>query len=238
MTSKWKRRAIAVAAGALALAAVCLLLLPAAVGWLVADQPADHFSHVAVLQWGRAPDGDRCLDAVADLHRKRTSSPPDVLLVGSRPDRLVELGLMPTFESICRRELSARGVPLEATAAISTEGRDDWATARTLRAWLAERPDASLMVLCDAFHSGSFRCVLDSVLDAETARRIHVRALPDRRFDPSNWWMNREGFKAVGIGWLMRLYRSWIGEGRPVRVFPTADQLEARVLKPLLDESP
>jgi hypothetical protein len=39
------------------------------------------------------------------------------------------------------------------------------------------------------------RFLLDSVLEPEDARRIHVVAMPDHRFDESNWWKSRLGFK-------------------------------------------
>ena len=108
--------------------------------------------------------------------------------------------------------MKARGLPPRTVAVIRSDGYDDWATARTLRAWLADRPNASLVLLCDRFQSAHLRYVLDAVLDPSQAARVRIRALPDRRYDETNWWTSRDGMKAFGSAWLRQL-NGWYAGG-------------------------
>ena len=85
---------------------------------LVAKDRAGKFQYVVVLGWYDAPDGDRCYDAAVELCRRQ--SPCGVLLVEPRPERLVEIGVLPSFESLSRRELrraACRPMPFPSSAA-------------------------------------------------------------------------------------------------------------------------
>ena len=105
--SKW------LAAGAVAIAAAALLfhapLLRCLAGLLIDDEPIGDYQYVGVLGSYGGPDGDRCFDVAVELCRRRPSC--GVLLVESRRGRLVEMGVLPSFETLSRRELKARGLP-------------------------------------------------------------------------------------------------------------------------------
>jgi hypothetical protein len=108
--------------------------------------------------------------------------------------------------------LEKRCVPQQAISVIPGGGFNDWDAARSLAAWLNDHPKDSVLLLCSRFRSALMRRVLDVVLDPNQAARVRVRALPDRRFDESNWWKYRTGFQAFGICWLMRI-QTWCGGG-------------------------
>ena len=130
MKAKWKRRAVA---AAVLVAAAWLFHGPLLAGLarpLIANQPAGDFNCIGVIARTYGPDGDRCYDVAGELFREKTSR--RVLLVGSRPGRLVETGVLPSFEELGRRELARRGVP----------ARDDLGCVRRRGQLLGHRRDA------------------------------------------------------------------------------------------------
>ena len=209
MKRKWKWSAVA----AVALAAVFLFfhatLLQHLAGPLIADEPVDHLQYVGLVEWNNAPDGDRCIDQAIALVRQNPNR--KVLLVELARTRLVEIGVLPSFESLCRNELKARDFPPQIISVIRCDGYDDWSTARAIRTWLADHPDAILGLLCGRFRSAKVRYTLDVVLDPEQAARVYVRGLPDHRYDETDWWKSRMGIKAFGFAWLRRLH-SWFSD--------------------------
>jgi hypothetical protein len=228
--SKW------LAAGAVAIAAAALLfhspLLRCLAGLLIADEPVGDCQYVGVLEWYGRPDGDRCYDVAAELCRSRPSR--GLLLVESGRSRLVEMGVLPSFEAISRRELKTRGPLPQTVSVIASDGFDDWAKARALRAWLADRPSGSVVLLCGAFRSAHLRYVLDAVLDPTQAARSRVRPLPDRRFDETNWWTSRDGIKAFGFAWLRQLHGWFAGGDHLPPSSCRVDEYENRVRQALL----
>jgi hypothetical protein len=177
---------------------------------LVIEETSGHYQYVAVLGTHCYADGDRCF-YVADMHYHQKPV-RGILLVESRPDRLVEIGIVPEFAKFSRGLFQKWGTPLDAISAIRTDGCDDWATARAIQAWLIDRPDASVLLLCTGFRSAHLRHALNTVLDPAQAKRVGVRGLPNLQFDESNWWMSRTGVKAFGIEWL-RLLHGWFAGG-------------------------
>jgi hypothetical protein len=177
-------------------------------GFLVVDEIDRPYQYVALLDWEGVPDGDRSCDIAVELARAHSCP---VLLVESRHTRLVEIGVLPSFAAICRRELATRGVGPSSVSTTRTDGDDDWATARCLRAWLAAAPDETIVVLCGRFRSAHVRHLFDTVLDPHSAARVAVRGLPDRRYDETNWWTSRTGLKGFGVEWLRLLHGWWSG---------------------------
>jgi hypothetical protein len=178
------------------------IILQAAAAPLVVDQSPADCAYILVL------NGDywsaRWFDEAADLYREDPSR--RILLVESRPERAVRLGVLPSYAERSRRVLAARGVPREAVVVIPGEAPDVWAEVELLRQWLSERPDADVRALSDRFSSRAQRVVLDRVLPAEDAARVTVCALPDIRCNEHNWWQSRWGAKAFLYGWLKLAY--------------------------------
>lgn len=185
-------------------------LLRSLAGPLVFDEPAGDFNYVGILEWYGNPDGDQCFNAAAELFRRKRSC--GVLVIESRRDRLVELGILPPFGFVSQCALKALGLPAQVVSTIQRDGCDDWANARALRAWMAHRPDASIVLLGSNFRSAHLRYVLNVVLDPDQAGRVRVRALRDRQSTGANWWTSRTGIKAFGTAWLRQLH-GWCAGG-------------------------
>jgi uncharacterized SAM-binding protein YcdF (DUF218 family) len=137
-----------------------------------------------------------------------------ILLLQPWPHRVVELGVVPSFEQMARRELTRRGVPDVAIVTVEGAARDDWENARRLRAWLEQNAAAQVALVCSQFHSGQVRYVLDSVLDRQSAARVRIRAIADPDYDETNWWRSRRGVKGFMFAWLGLLYARGEGEER------------------------
>jgi hypothetical protein len=232
--SKW------LVVGAAVVAAAALLfhapLLRCLAGLLIDDEPIGDYQYVGILGWDGRPDADWCFDAAVQLCRRRPSC--DVLLIDSPRSRVAELGILPSFGALGRRELTARGLPPSAVSIIPSDGRDGWATARTLRAWLAERPKTAIVLLCGRFGSAHLRYALDAVLDPSQAARVRIRALPDRRCDETNWWTSREGIKVFGIAWLRQLHGWSTGGDQLPPPYCSVENYESKVRKVLGQATP
>ena len=203
---------------------------------LIVDEPTDDFQYVSVIGWRHGPDGDRCYDVAMELYGRESCR--GVLVVEPRLERLVKTDATRSFEALSRCQLAARGLPEEAVSVIRTDGSDDWATARALQRWLAERPDTSVVLLCSAFRSAHLRYALDTMLDQDPAARVWVRALSDRRCDETNWWTSRGGIKAFGVGWLRR-FHGWCAAGdTPPPPCRSADEYEGKIEQALLKSTP
>jgi len=231
---KWR-----VAMAATVVIAVWLLYAPilrGLAGLLIVDQPAGDCDYVCLRSWGGGPEGDQSINAAGDLYGGKR--PCNVLLIAPQTDRLSEIDVLPSFESLCRRELGKRHVPQQAISVIPGGGYNDWDAARSLAAWLNDHPDDSALLLCSRFRSALVRRVLDDVLDPTQAARVRVRALPDRRFDETDWWKSRIGYLEFGFCWLMRI-QNWCGNGdEKPPPFTGADDYERDFLHSLGEKHP
>ena len=160
---------------------------------LVVDEQTDDARYIWLFDPAK---NFRQADSPYDLTARLCRDDPSrkILLIEADFTRLVRAGIVPSFETISRQQLEARGVDREAIAAIDTP-RNSWQAARRLRDWLQERPDGQVLAIGKRFRSRYHRVVLDSVLAAEEARRVKFVAVPDYRFDETNWWKSRTGAK-------------------------------------------
>ena len=227
MTVKRKWTVVLVAG----LAAVVLLchapVLRGLAGFLVADESAGPFEYVGLFNFDHEPDGRYSCDAAAELYR--SESVGGILLIDNRSDRLIETGGLPSFETLVCNTLEPQGVSLEAVKATRSDGFDDWAKARAIRAWLSDRPNATLLVFCDRFRSAHVRYAIDTIVDSSAAARVGVRGLPDRRYDETNWWTSRVGIKAFGFAWLRRIHGWFAGGEHPSPPSAGADAYESNL---------
>jgi hypothetical protein len=154
-------------------------------------------------------EGYGCYDLAAQLYHERPAR--QVLLVRREADRLVRNGIVPPLEEVTRRELAARGVPSAAFQRIGPPARNGREETQRLGEWLKKRPGMEVMLLCDRFASATRRQFLDEELPAQTAVRIKITAIPDPRFDESNWWHSRDGVRSTMFAILARLYARFRG---------------------------
>jgi hypothetical protein len=235
MTAKRKWLA-AVAVGIVAATAIFhATLLRGLAGFLVADGPAGDFQYVGILDGHGLSNGAWYYDTAAKLRRQKPAC--GFLIVQFRRNRLVETGVLSSFDAFSRRALEVRGVPPQTISTITSDGYDDWAEARALQTWLADRPAASVLLPCGRFGSAHLRCVLHAVLDPEQAARVQVLGLPDRRFNETNWWTTRAGIKAFGFSWLRQLHGWWAGGGHPPPPSQNAADYEHDVRQALAEGS-
>jgi hypothetical protein len=179
-------------------------LLRGLAGLLVAEDPD------ADANWLLLNSGDGAHDVAAN--RFRDGGRVRVLLIESVPGPLEVLGVLPQSSEIARRALEARGVPGSAIRVLPGEARDDWGRARVLRGWLRDHPGAHVSVLCRQFGTRRLRVILDRALGPDGAR-AHLEALPDRRYDETNWWASADG-RAAWLNQSVKLAYVWVaGEG-------------------------
>jgi hypothetical protein len=236
MTARRKWR---IAVLAVVVAAVWLFhapLLRGLAGLLIVDQPTDDYDCVCISSWGYYPNGDRCYDVAAELYRRKPSC--RILLVAPAPNRLAQIGATPSFESMSRRELLARHVSQEAVSVVRGEPWNDWATARALAGWMSDHPGHGVLLLCGQFHSGQMRRAMDAVLEADAAASLHVRALPDRNYDDTNWWTRRCGYRAFAGSWMLRLQSRTDGCDAAKPPEKKADDYERDFLHALPENTP
>ena len=205
-------------------------------GLLIVDQPTEDAGVVCLDTLGYVPDGYRCYELVGQL--RRTGHLCKVLLIGPAPGRLVETGVVTSFESLSRSALAAQGVPPADVSVLSSDGRSDRALARTLGAWLRAHSAATVLWACPRFRSANVRLMLDTELDPADGMRVRLRALPDYQIDETNWWTSRRGIRCFGIGWLVRL-EGWLGGGAAAPpATMSADEYQRRFLSTLKEKSP
>jgi len=109
----------------------------------------------------------------------------EVLLIENRSSRIVHAGILPTLETVLRRELTERGVPEKALTVQAGEYGTGWKMARALRDWLEEHPQAQVTVLWDQFGSRaepilSGRCWARTPPDGSTGGRFPTSATTSR----------------------------------------------------------
>jgi CoA-binding domain len=163
-----------------------------AAGLIVDDAPAAADTIVIIKTSG---DSAMPLDEVAQLYRQGLAG--QILLIEDRTSRLCRLGIAPDFDTTVKRELMARDVPETAFASLAVTVRGEKEPARCLGMWLEQNPDRHVTVFCDQLASRGVARVFRQVLDRDYPKRVHWHAVPDRRFDQTNWWRRRQGIIAV-----------------------------------------
>jgi hypothetical protein len=179
-------------------------LLRGLAGFLVVEDPVREADAALLLS------GDRLPERAADLYRDGTVK--RLLLVRGAPGRLQRIGAVPDVTEAYRAALERCEVPATAVDVLETEKRGDWNSARRLRDWLREHPDAQVIVLCARFGSRRTRCLFEQELGG-LAGRVRWLALADRRYDEADWYRHRAG--------AVDLFDSYLGWGH-VKVYGDA----------------
>ena len=154
--------------------------------------------------------GEGSLEIAALFHQEGLSRV--VLVTRPEPDRLVQLGILPSWETIIQDQMARRGVPPRKVQFLGSHCRSEWDSARAFRAWSAQHSELRVIVLCNRFNSRERLVVLTQILGPEAVERIHLVALADRRYDENDWWTTRTGVKDFFNGWLGLLYARLLGE--------------------------
>lgn len=177
---------------------------------LVCNEDAEGHDHLLLL------GGDKRFDVARDLFAR--SELRQVLLFRDADSNLVRFGILPPGHELARDELSDRGIPDEAISVIK---RGSEASAMvSLREWMEQHEDTKIRVFTPRFNSRRTRYLLDRTLSDSQAARVRVVGLPDRRYDETNWWRSRTGFKAI-LSSSLDLVHTWC-------VGPTDPSIEER----------
>jgi hypothetical protein len=179
-------------------------LLRVFAGWLVVDEPERSDRVVCLL------GGDRCIDRAAEFHRSGLAS--EFILLEPPPNRTTQLGVTKSPVVLAKRELQFHGITPREILVLKAETGSEWSQARALRSWLEHHPDDHLTVLCDQFATRKTSHVFASVLGTEMATRLHWRALPDRRYNPTNWWRQKAGVLAFSDAYVRLAHVYLFGE--------------------------
>lgn len=122
-----------------------------------------------------------------------------LLLIQKTPARPMQLGVLPEFHLFARDQFMAMGVGAESIeflpgSAFGVEGH-----VRALARWLAEHPDAEVILLVDGWEGRRWRMTLDKDLDEKTSRRVRVRSvLPAVDSRLPWWWKKNEVVRVAG----------------------------------------
>jgi len=175
-------------------------ILQAAGSFLVVDESESPADYVLIL------DADRGYEHAANLYH--AGSFTGVVLIETCPNRLERTNILPTLTVLFRQQLRARRVPDQAVTVLPGEARNDWETARLLGDWLRQHPGERVTALCHRFNSRRTRYIFDTVLGAESAPRVSLRAIPQRGFDETSWWQSKAGLldffdHSVGLGYVL-----------------------------------
>lgn len=207
---KWRRRVVILAALLLAGWLFHASILRGLATGLIVE---DRLPEGRPLQDQPAPepvvmllDGDRQFDLAAQLYDAGAAT---ILIYRSRPNRLVRMGIMPPGDEMARRELLKRGVSNERCEILAGTSSRRASIAVALTAWLKEHPNQTATVLCDRFTSRTWNVVLKRAAQPDVAERIRIAALPNRRFDESNWWRSKPGTLAFLNSFISLGFHYW-----------------------------
>jgi hypothetical protein len=198
------------------------LLLRGMAAPLVSEQTADGAAVMVLRGDERGVTGFRGFDAAEAFYHQAPGR--RVLLIGRCPGRLVELGILSSFATLGRRELSLRGVPDAAIETIPAPAADPWEEAELLAAWLRAHPGVTAAVYCNALSSRHVRYILDRVASPAEAAAARIVVPHDSCHDATNWWKTRSGVKEFMLSWLEMAY-TW-RQGRR-RLVPQQQSVQA-----------
>ena len=182
-------------------------LLHGLASFLVVDEPVRAVDALVLL------DGENLYERAAELYQAGTAR--RILIFQGSPNRLIRLEILEEPSTRAARELERLDVPKSSVEVLKMEKSGDWRRARRLRDWLQEHPAAQVCVLCDRFSSRRTRALFGQELGA-LAERVHWRALPDSRYDETNWQRDKAGILDLFAAYVscvhVSLYGNSLGE--------------------------
>lgn len=162
-----------------------VLLRTAADLWIISDPelPADA---VVVLGGGIATRPF----AASEYYRKGLVR--RVLVSSVRPNKVQELGFMPSEVALARSVLTQLGVPDKAIEDLGSGVYNTYEEAVALRAWALRSQVRTVLVPTEIFSARRVRWIFDREF-AGTGVRIVVPAFDPPEYDRSNWWKDEKG---------------------------------------------
>jgi len=192
MSRRVKRTGVFLAVVLLCLAAVSSreAMLPCLSSWLNVGESPDCADHVLILP------GDETFRPLVGAALVNAGLVRDVLVPVTKVSADEKDGIsLPTSEVI-RRVLMQRGIPDEKVLLLTGASRTTFDDARALAAHLERRPQNTVIVITNAFHTRRTRYIFRQVLGAK-AVQLRFVAAPNPGFADDNWWQQRSGIRIV-----------------------------------------
>lgn len=180
--------------------------LPRIGGWLDVGQRPGPTDYVMILNGER----DSRPFAAADLYQRGLA--PRILITSSRPPRRPTSRPVPHVA--VRSILTRCGVDPSAIEFVDSRCRSTFDEAQTLKKFLSKRPDTTVTVVTNEFHTRRARWAFGNVLGREMSQVRFVSAKTDH-VSPSNWWKHEDGF-AWYLSEFFKLSFYWFRYGRGV----------------------
>lgn len=181
-------------------------LLPCPAVWLNVGETPRPCDYVMVL-----PGGEETRPFVAAaLVRNGLARKALVPRVVGTPDT-VEGITRPTHE-IIRDVLVSRGVPRDDVILLGSNSASTYSDAVALGDFLRARPDATVAIVTNHYHTRRARWVFRKVL-GDRATDIYMVVAPVDEYDEQNWWQSRTGVGTY-LGEFGKLagYLLWYGD--------------------------
>ncbi len=164
--------------------------LPGLSRWLNVGESPDCADHVMILP------GDETLRPLVGAAIFNSGLARNVLVPVTRVSADEKDGIsLPTSE-IVRHILKHRGIPNEKILSLPGASRTTFDDARALAAYLESKPQDTVIVITNAFHSRRTRYIFRQVLGPMSGRLRFVAA-PNPGFADDNWWQTRSGVRIV-----------------------------------------
>jgi hypothetical protein len=178
-------------------------------GLLVVNEPGADVEFLCIPpKQGFDVGEDRCYDrAVVYFHQIQAAR---FLLAPETPDRLVEMGLLPPFETTASQSLRRRGIAASRIQSLAGVKEWPWQEFAPLEQWLSGHPRVVVGLFWDELDSRRARLVLDRDLQPRNARRVRLIAVPQKHFSAANWWTHHSGRKHLPNA-LLALISAWCG---------------------------
>ena len=191
MNRRWRIGAVALAVGGSVLGLAYLFRsawLPGVGQFLDVGQSPARVDYVYVLGGGT----DSRPFAAAALYDAGLAG--KVLLPTAQPGPEAEQGVRPVEDEVCRRVLTARGVPEKAIELLPDMVRSTRDEAAALARFVQARPGCTVAVVTHNFHTRRARLIFTRAL-AEHADQLHMVGIGTDHFDAGNWWQSEDGFR-------------------------------------------
>src|SRR5262245_15382893 len=120
-----------------------------------------------------------------------------ILLIPWRPNRLIELEVVPSGNLRFRRFLEEAGVAASRIEISQPPIASDWELAERLSDRLAADSTASLVILSDQFSGRRWQHIVRDTVPRDVARRIRVQSVEDSDVHLDDWWRSKAGIMAI-----------------------------------------
>jgi uncharacterized SAM-binding protein YcdF (DUF218 family) len=183
---RWLLRLALLAAAGLALYAAAPWYLPAAARALDVSEPPARVDYVMVMGGGHET---RPFVAAALV---KAGLAGGVLLPNVKPSLEAEDGLAPPEHEFTTEILVRRGVSPDAITVLPPEVNSSSDEAQALAAFLADKPNVSVAVVTNHFHTRRASWIFKKALGPK-AGQVRFVGAPTDGFDETNWWRHEAG---------------------------------------------